>query len=112
MDDDTKEKTQARLKRISGQVTGIQRMIEDDRYCVDILLQVAAAQAALMVAGRVIMAGHFEKCLSEAMRCHDERERRKKLDELTEGFSRFCRWDDQPMDGELAPRLKPKARRT
>ena len=114
MDDDTKNKAQARLKRISGQVTGIQRMVDDDRHCVDILLQVAAAQAALMVAGRVILAGHFEDCLTEAMKSRDERERRKKLDELVNLFSRFCHWEDHPQDDQgrasPAPSSKPKAR--
>lgn len=96
MDDDTRSKAQERLKRIAGQVIGIQRMVVADRYCVDILHQVAAARAALMETGRVVLAGHVENCLSEAIRSHDERERRRQVNELIDLFSRFCRLDDDP----------------
>lgn len=96
MNADTKKSAQARLKRIAGQVGGIQRMIDDDRSCVDVLLQVAAVEAALMETGRVILSGHFETCLTAAMRNRDERERRKKIDELMDLFSRFCRLEDAP----------------
>jgi len=91
MDEETRSAAQARLKRIAGQVSGIQRMVDEDRYCVDILWQIAAAEAALTEAARVILSGHFESCLTEAMRSRDERERRKKIDELMALFSRFCR---------------------
>lgn len=79
-------------------------MVEDDRYCVDVLLQVAAVQAALMETGRVILSGHFETCLTQAMRSRDERERRKKIDELIDLFSRFCRIEGTPLEGaEVEP---------
>ena len=79
-------------------------MVEDDRYCVDVLLQVAAVQAALMETGRVILSGHFETCLTQAMRSRDERERRKKIDELIDLFSRFCRIEGAPPEGvEVEP---------
>jgi CsoR family transcriptional regulator, copper-sensing transcriptional repressor len=104
MDEETRTKANARLKRIAGQVTGIQRMVEDDRYCVDVLLQVAAVQAALMETGRVILSGHFETCLTQAMRSRDEQERRKKIDELIDLFSRFCRIEGVPSEGaEVEP---------
>ena len=90
MDRETKGQAQARLKRVAGQVAGIQRMIDDDRYCVDVLQQVTAVQAALIEVGRVILAGHFETCLTQAMRSGDEAERRKKIAELTDVFTRFC----------------------
>jgi CsoR family transcriptional regulator, copper-sensing transcriptional repressor len=94
MDEDTRGKALARLKRIAGQVSGIQRMLDEDRYCVDVLLQVAAVQAALLETGRVILSGHVETCLTDAIRSRDPRERRKKLDELMNLFSRFLRIDD------------------
>lgn len=94
MDDDTRVKALARLKRIAGQVSGIQRMLDDDRYCVDVLLQVAAVQAALLETGRVILSGHVDNCLTDALRSRDPRERRKKLDELMNLFSRFLRIDE------------------
>jgi CsoR family transcriptional regulator, copper-sensing transcriptional repressor len=96
MDDETRTKAQARLKRIAGQVSGIQRMLDDDRYCVDVLVQVAAVQAALLETGRVILSGHVENCLTDAIRSRDPRERRKKLDELMSLFSRFMRIEDAP----------------
>jgi CsoR family transcriptional regulator, copper-sensing transcriptional repressor len=94
VDRETNKKAQERLKRIAGQVAGIQRMLEADRYCVDVLLQISAVQAALMETGRVILTGHVESCLSDAIEKHDEAERRKKIDELMLVFSRFLRIDD------------------
>jgi DNA-binding FrmR family transcriptional regulator len=73
MDDETRTKAQTRLKRIAGQVSGIQRTLDDDRYCVDVLLQVAAVQAALLETGRIILSGHVENCLTEAIRSRDPR---------------------------------------
>lgn len=100
MDDETKVKAQARLKRIAGQVSGIQRMLVEDRYCVDVLVQVAAVQAALLETGRVILSGHVENCLTEAIRSRDPHERRKKLDELMNLFSRFMRIEDAAAPGK------------
>ena len=95
MDDETRGKATARLKRIAGQVAGVQRMVEDDRYCVDVLVQVAAVQASLLETGRVILSGHVENCLTDALRSRDPAERRRKLDELINAFSRFLRIDDE-----------------
>jgi DNA-binding FrmR family transcriptional regulator len=89
MDAETKKKSLARLKRAAGQVAGIQRMVEDDRYCVDVLLQIAAARAALDQAGKQILAGHVETCVAQAFASGKPRERRKKMDELLEVFARF-----------------------
>jgi len=89
MDAETKKKSLARLKRAVGQVAGIQRMVEDDRYCVDVLLQIAAARAALDQAGKQILAGHVETCVAQAFASGKPRERRKKMDELLEVFARF-----------------------
>jgi DNA-binding FrmR family transcriptional regulator len=91
MQKDTRNEAQVRLKRIAGQVAGIQRMLDEDRYCVDVLLQITAVQAALMETGRVILAGHIETCLTQALRSRDQQERRKKIDELMNVFTRFCR---------------------
>jgi DNA-binding FrmR family transcriptional regulator len=89
MSDDTKRALRTRLRRIAGQVAGIQRMIDDDRYCVDVLLQIAAAQAALDRAGKVVLEAHVESCVSDALSGGSARARRKKIDELMEVFSRF-----------------------
>ena len=84
-------KTQAkqRLARIAGQVAGIQRMVDDDRYCVDVLLQVAAVRAALDRVGKLVLTGHVETCVADAFASGSVRERRKKMDELLEVFARF-----------------------
>jgi len=55
-----KDDLAARLKRIAGQVGGIQHMVEDDRYCIDIVLQVSAARAALAKVAQILLASHLE----------------------------------------------------
>lgn len=63
MDDQVKDDASKRLKRISGQVAGIQRMLDDGRYCVDILTQVAALRAALDQFGVLMLSTHLEGCV-------------------------------------------------
>lgn len=57
-----------RLKKIEGQVRGLQRMIEEDRYCVDVLVQVAAVRAALNKVGLALFEGHAKGCMTAAVR--------------------------------------------
>ncbi len=59
----TKANVQTRLKRIAGQVAGIQRMVEEDRYCVDVLTQVAAVRSALDAVGVELLTDHIEGCV-------------------------------------------------
>jgi DNA-binding FrmR family transcriptional regulator len=61
-----------RLKRAQGQVNGIIRMVEDNKYCVDILTQIAAARAALDKAGMVILKNHIKNCVTDAIGQGDE----------------------------------------
>jgi len=63
LQDDTKAQIQKRLKRVAGQVAGIQRMVEQDRYCVDVLTQVAAVRSALDAVGVELLTGHIEGCV-------------------------------------------------
>ena len=86
---DTVDKAQNRLKRIAGQVAGIQRMIDDERYCVDVLLQIAAVQAALDRVGKIVLQSHVETCVAGALDSGSRRERHRKVEELMEVFSRF-----------------------
>ena len=79
----------ARLKRIAGQVAGIQRMVDEDRYCVDVLLQIAAVRAALDQVGKLMLGAHVENCVADAFASGSAGERRKKTGELLEVFSRF-----------------------
>jgi DNA-binding FrmR family transcriptional regulator len=90
MDDQSRGDAAVRLSRIAGQVTGLQRMVAEDRYCVDVLLQVAAVRAALAEVGKVVLANHVETCLTEALRSGSRAERRVKVDELMDIFSRYC----------------------
>ena len=65
--DEEKESTVNRLKRIEGQVRGIQRMVEEDRYCVDILVQISAINAALKKVGFSVAERHMKYCVSHAV---------------------------------------------
>jgi DNA-binding FrmR family transcriptional regulator len=86
---DVRDQVQRRLQRIAGQVGGIQRMVEQDRYCVDVLLQVAAARAALEQVGKLVLGSHVETCVAAAFGSGSAEERRRKRDELLEVFARF-----------------------
>lgn len=70
------------LRRIEGQVRGIQRMIEDRKYCVDILNQIHAVKGALSRVEEKILQKHFQHCVSTAMTGSSEREKQQKLDEV------------------------------
>ncbi|MHC4165504.1 MAG: metal-sensitive transcriptional regulator [Planctomycetota bacterium] len=70
------------LRRIEGQVRGVQRMIEDRKYCIDILNQICAVKGALARVEERILKRHFENCVTEAVRGTSEKEKQKKLDEI------------------------------
>jgi DNA-binding FrmR family transcriptional regulator len=89
MDDETRTKALGRLRRIEGQVQGIQRMVEGDKYCVDILLQLAAVEGAVGQVQKLLLGRHIASCVAEAIRSGSPRDRQKKMDELLEVFSRF-----------------------
>ena len=63
-----KPQVQARLRRVEGQIRGIQKMVADDRYCIDVLTQVGAAKAALDSIALQLLADHTEHCVTEAIR--------------------------------------------
>jgi len=70
------------LRRIEGQVRGVQRMIEDRKYCIDILNQMYAVKGALAKVEERILKKHFEHCVTEAVQGTSEKEKQKKLDEI------------------------------
>lgn len=80
-----------RLRRIEGQVRGLQRMVEDDAYCIDILTQVAAVQTALEQVAVRVLDGHVRGCVSDAVQGDDEQSAEEKLDELMAAVQRFTR---------------------
>jgi CsoR family transcriptional regulator, copper-sensing transcriptional repressor len=71
-----------RLRRVEGQVRGLQRMVEAEAYCIDVLHQVAAARAALAEVGRTLLGGHVERCVVDAVRSGSRRDRDRKVTEL------------------------------
>jgi len=68
VDPEIKSSNLIRLRRIEGQVRGLQRLVEEDRYCADILVQISSAQEALRSVGRALMKNHLRHCASEAIR--------------------------------------------
>ena len=89
IDDETRGKALGRLRRIEGQVQGLQRMVEEDTYCVDILLQISAVQGALEQVQKLLLGRHIESCVTDAIRSGNGRDRQQKMDELLDVFSRF-----------------------
>lgn len=80
-----------RLRRIEGQVRGVSQMVEDDRYCIDILHQVQAIKAALSRAESEILKDHAACCVSEAIASGDAAEQRTKFNELIDLFEKVKR---------------------
>ena len=72
VDADIKSRNLKRLRRIEGQVRGLQRMVQDDRYCADIMMQVSSVQEALRSVGRELMRNHLKHCASSAIRAGDD----------------------------------------
>ncbi len=80
-----------RLRRIEGQVRGLQRMVDEDAYCVDVLTQVAAVQTALEQVAIRVLDGHVRGCVADAVTGDDGAEADAKLDELMAAVQRFAR---------------------
>jgi DNA-binding FrmR family transcriptional regulator len=79
---EAKDSVVKRLGRIEGQVRGLNRMVEDDRYCIDIVTQIAAVRAALRRAEEEILRDHVSHCVDDAIRSGNRAEQRKKVAEL------------------------------
>ena len=73
-----------RLKRIEGQVRGLARMVEEDRYCPDIMVQISSVQEALRAVGRGLMRNHLRHCAAKALRTGNRKESEAMYDELLE----------------------------
>jgi DNA-binding FrmR family transcriptional regulator len=83
VDPEIKAANLKRLRRIEGQVRGLYKMVEDDRYCADVLTQVGAVQEALRAVGRELMRNHLRHCATHAIRTGSE-EAASMCDELVE----------------------------
>ena len=82
-----REEILLRLKSIAGHVKGIERMVSEDAYCVDVIKQMQAVQAALNKVSVEILDGHLHSCLSTAMRGEDADERERVLNEIADVFA-------------------------
>lgn len=80
-----------RLKRIEGQVRGVQRMVEEERYCADTLVQLSAIHESLRAVAQLLLRNHLEHCATEAIRSADASRRAEMYDELTELFAKHVR---------------------
>jgi DNA-binding FrmR family transcriptional regulator len=87
----TKTGVVARLKRIEGQVGGLLRMVDEDRYCVDVLTQINAVRAALHKVEEQILHDHVSHCVADAFASGDAVEQRHKVDELIATVGRMTR---------------------
>lgn len=79
-----------RLRRVEGQVRGLQRMVEEDTYCIDILTQISAANRALQAVGLNLLEGHLGHCVVEAGE-HGDEAAQEKVKEATAAIARFVR---------------------
>ncbi|HKJ30943.1 MAG TPA: metal-sensitive transcriptional regulator [Balneolales bacterium] len=89
MNKEEKSRAISRLKRIEGQIRGIQKMVEEDRYCIDILSQTASIVSALKGVEDQIMQQHLNTCVTDAMRSDDNDLRNEKINEVMTVLSKF-----------------------
>ena len=90
LSDDQKKQLRHRLNRITGQVEAVGRMIDEDAYCVDLLIQLSAATGALGKVGQIVLENHLRTCVTEAMTNGDSPDREQKLNELIALFRKYA----------------------
>lgn len=86
MDETTKKNVSRRLASAAGHIKGIERMVEDDTYCIDVIQQVQAVQAALNKVSAIILDNHLRSCVTTAIQGDDPGERERVLEEVTSVF--------------------------
>ncbi len=87
MDEQTKAATVRRLQSVEGHVRGIARMVEEDKYCIDVIHQIEAVQAALNKINQMILENHLRTCVTTAIRGDDAARREAAIGEILEVFS-------------------------
>ena len=87
----TKASVAGRLKRIEGQVRGVARMVDEDRYCIDVLTQVQAIRAALHKVEEEVLKDHVRHCVAHAFSAGDPDKQREKVDELVTVLGRLTK---------------------
>ena len=90
-DRETQENMLLRLRRVEGQVRGVQKMVEAQRYCPEILIQMSAVHESLRAVERILMKNHLQHCATEALRSGDEKQAQRTYSELTELFYKHAR---------------------
>ncbi len=88
MDTEQKKDAVTRLKKIEGQIRGIRKMVDENRYCIDILSQTRAVVAAIRKVEDLIMFQHLHSCVVDSMRSDNEADKNKKIDEIMELLSK------------------------
>ncbi len=83
-----KEEVRRRLRRIAGQVRGLEKMVDEDRYCIDVLTQVSAVKAALESVALLLLEDHIDHCVADAIRAGDGAD---KVYQLTAAIERFVK---------------------
>ena len=91
VDPDVKERNLKRLRRIEGQVRGLQKMVEADRYCADILTQISSVHEALRAVGRELVRNHLKHCATSAIRSNDSDKADAMYDELVDMMYKHSR---------------------
>ncbi|HET7620270.1 MAG TPA: metal-sensitive transcriptional regulator [Gemmatimonadaceae bacterium] len=91
VDADIKDRNLKRLRRIEGQIRGLQKMVESDRYCADILTQISSVHEALRAVGRELMRNHLKHCAASAIRSDDPAEADAMYDELVDMMYKHSR---------------------
>jgi DNA-binding FrmR family transcriptional regulator len=91
MRQDIKSACRKRLNRIEGQVRGLTKMVDEDRYCIDIVTQIAAIRAALSRVEEELLRGHVASCMEHAIASGDKADQRRKIAELMDVFGRTQR---------------------
>ena len=80
-----------RLRRVEGQVRGVQKMVDEERYCPEVLTQMSAIHESLRAVERILMKNHLQHCTTEALRSGDAKKAQRTYDELTELFYKHAR---------------------
>ena len=91
VDAESKARALQGLKRIEGQVRGIERMVEEDRYCADVLTQISAVHEALRKVGKLLMRNHLEHCVTDALRSGDAEAATEAYDEVMDLMYRYAK---------------------
>jgi DNA-binding FrmR family transcriptional regulator len=86
MREETKKKVVNRLRSIAGHVQGIERMVDNDAYCIDVIKQILAVQSALTKASNLVLESHLQTCVTTAIRGQDPDDQQRVIDEIVDVF--------------------------